>query len=107
NSPVALIEAMASGKPIVATHVGGVPEMMTDKTGLLVKPGDTEGLAEAVNYMLDHYHEYDPKVISELATARYRYEVWGRALHEIYKEVSASGFEGRGPLGSISFNPAP
>jgi glycosyltransferase involved in cell wall biosynthesis len=47
--PVALMEAMASELPVIATRVRGVPELVVhDKTGLLVEPEDAPGLAEAV-----------------------------------------------------------
>jgi glycosyltransferase involved in cell wall biosynthesis len=47
--PVALLEAMAYGKPIVATRVGGIPDVLADGTeGLLVPPGDVTALADAV-----------------------------------------------------------
>jgi len=45
GTPVALIEAGAAGCPAVATHVGGVPDIVTAQTGRLVAPGDAEGLA--------------------------------------------------------------
>jgi len=52
--PLVLLEAMASGLPVVATAVGGVPEMVVDgETGLLVPPDDPGALAEAVNSLLD------------------------------------------------------
>ena len=47
--PVALLEAMAHGKAVVATTVGGVPDVVADDgDGVLVAPGDADGLAEAL-----------------------------------------------------------
>ena len=42
-----ILEAMASGLPIVATRVGGVPELVEDN-GILVESGDEDGFAEAM-----------------------------------------------------------
>ncbi len=46
--PVALVEAMAAGLPAVGTITGGIPELLADGAGVLVPPGDTEALAEAI-----------------------------------------------------------
>ncbi|MBB6030465.1 glycosyltransferase [Oceanithermus desulfurans] len=47
--PLVVLEAMAAGKPVVATSVGGVPELVKDeKTGILISPGDPETLAGAI-----------------------------------------------------------
>jgi glycosyltransferase involved in cell wall biosynthesis len=50
NLPLAVMEAMAAGLPVVATRVGGVPELVADgETGLLVEPDDPAALAAAID----------------------------------------------------------
>ena len=54
----ALTEAMASGRPVVATAVNGVPDLVEPGvTGLLAEPGDVDGLAEGTLWMLQHPQE--------------------------------------------------
>jgi glycosyltransferase involved in cell wall biosynthesis len=49
GTPMVLLEAMAGAKPVVATRVGGVPELVRhDETGLLVPPRDVRSLARAI-----------------------------------------------------------
>jgi glycosyltransferase involved in cell wall biosynthesis len=51
----AVTEAMASGRPVVATAVNGVPDLVeSGATGLLARPGDPESLATSVRWLLDH-----------------------------------------------------
>ena len=51
--PLAVLEAMAWGKPVIATRVGGIPEMIEDGVhGLLVPPADEPALAEALQALL-------------------------------------------------------
>ena len=51
--PLTVLEAMAAGKPVVATGVGGTPEAVVDgETGLLVPPGDVGALAETLDAVL-------------------------------------------------------
>jgi glycosyltransferase involved in cell wall biosynthesis len=52
--PLVVLEAMALGRPVVATPVGGTPELVADgETGLLVPPRDVEALAAALKRVLD------------------------------------------------------
>jgi glycosyltransferase involved in cell wall biosynthesis len=51
--PVALMEAMALGLPVITTRVSGIPELVVDGvSGLLVAPGDAGALAEAIERLL-------------------------------------------------------
>ncbi len=53
--PITVLEAMAAEKPVVATRVGGTPEIIEDGlTGLLVKPNDEKSLAEGIMHILSN-----------------------------------------------------
>jgi glycosyltransferase involved in cell wall biosynthesis len=49
-----LLEAMAAAKPIVATNVGSIPELMTERNGSLVDSGDISALAKAISQYLEN-----------------------------------------------------
>ena len=56
--PTSLLEAMAVGKPVIATRVGGIPEIVKHKeNGLLVEPGDVHELKNALLYILENKDE--------------------------------------------------
>lgn len=66
--PLAVLEAMAWGKPVIATRVGGIPEMIEDGVhGLLVPPADEKALAEALRALLA-----DPARAAQLGEAARR-----------------------------------
>ena len=84
-----LVMAMALGKPIVATRVGGVPELLgDDEAGILVPPGDPAALAGAVTSVL-----CDPSLAAALGEAgrrratRYGAEAMLSLLAKVYREV--------------------
>jgi glycosyltransferase involved in cell wall biosynthesis len=86
GAPVTHLEAMAAGTPVVATAVGGVPELIDDgQNGLLVPAGQPEPLANAILRALDN-----PDVMRRLAergrmTVRnYGAEAWARRIEDEY-----------------------
>jgi glycosyltransferase involved in cell wall biosynthesis len=87
NLPVAVIEAMASGLPVVATRVGGVPELVGDATGLLVEPGNSGALRDAIEEMLGRYAEYSAPAIAGAARANYSLTAVGAIWREIYDDL--------------------
>jgi glycosyltransferase involved in cell wall biosynthesis len=62
GSPNVVLEALASGRPVVATNVGGIPEIMRDECGQLIPPRDSRALAQALASVLDR--SWDAKAIS-------------------------------------------
>ncbi|MFH0779018.1 MAG: glycosyltransferase family 4 protein, partial [Candidatus Eisenbacteria bacterium] len=58
NSPYAVLESLAFGKPVIATKMGGIPEMVRDgENGFLVEPGNSEHLADRISYLASHPEE--------------------------------------------------
>lgn len=90
GSPNVLLEAMAAEVPIVATAVGGIPEIVTDREhALLVQPHDPLAMARAISLLLS-----DPITSQELAraarvlvVARYSLEQRAQALLQLYSNV--------------------
>lgn len=92
--PMVVLEAMALGRPIVATSVGGVPEALGDgAAGLLVPPGDPDALAAALVRLAD-----DPAQAAELGLAarrrwseRYSAERMADAYADVLESMSSAG----------------
>jgi glycosyltransferase involved in cell wall biosynthesis len=57
--PNAALEAFACGRPVVGTRVGGIPEVITDDTGVLAEPRAPESLAEALRTALGRSWDAD------------------------------------------------
>ena len=84
NMPVVILEALASGLPVVSTNVGGIKEMIDDTKGILVKPRNKEALAEAMIKMIETHKNYDANYLRNSVIEKYGYESVGRFLDSIY-----------------------
>ncbi len=88
--PNVILEAMAAARPVVATRVGGVPELVRDGvTGFLIEPGDVDGFARAVGALLD-----DPALAERMGRAgretverQYSCEIAVQRLSKLYLEA--------------------
>src|SRR3972149_9314261 len=75
NSPLAVYEAMAMGRPVIGANIGGIPELIQDHiTGLVFHPGDPEDLAAKMLYLMEN-----PEIARQ----------WGSEARRIAKEKFA------------------
>jgi len=90
GTPIALLEAMAAGVPVVATHVGGVPDVVTEAEAILVPPDDPRALAAAIAQALNEDQR------ARTAAARHRLEAefgvvdWIRKHESLYLDLTSS-----------------
>jgi glycosyltransferase involved in cell wall biosynthesis len=85
GSPLPIYEALACGRPMIASWVGGIPEIITrEDYGLLVPPADTEALTKALFRGLNK--TWDAKQIRE-HVARYSWNNVANQLIDLYKEL--------------------
>lgn len=84
---ISFIEAMASGLPVVATPVGGIPDFLTDgETGLLCTPRDPKSIAEAVERLISEVPLRERVISKALKMVEERYE-WDLITCEMRSRV--------------------
>jgi len=90
--PAKIFDAMAMGRPIVATAVSDIPDILSGGCGLIVTPGDVGALAEAIAYMLD-----DPAAAERMGLAarekcvrEFSWENMQSTLRQVIDRVAAT-----------------
>jgi len=106
-SPIVLREAFASGRPVIATKVGDIPEIVRDReNGLLIEPGNTQALASAILEFISN-----PELAARCAANGFRYatenfsfdRMMEAKLRADFKIISAKrAVEGRAPASPAS-----
>ncbi|RYF86900.1 MAG: glycosyltransferase family 4 protein [Chitinophagaceae bacterium] len=84
NSPCVIGEALCCGLPVIATNVGGIPELVNAQSGILVEPGNTAMLASAMEDIFSRCPSFDSSVISQEARQKFSYQQVGQQFHTIY-----------------------
>jgi len=87
NMPVVISESFSCGLPVVATSVGGIPEYINIDNGKLVAARDEVALFESVNFMLDHFPEFDKHNIRQNAVRVFGKQAVADKLQELYNYV--------------------
>jgi len=94
TTPMVIAQAMAAGKPVVATPVGGVAEMVCDgETGFLVQVGDIDGLAGALRRLLENpsLRMAVGQASYKFANKNYRASAVARRTYDVYQKIAGVG----------------
>ena len=89
-APMCIAEAMAAGKPVVATNICGIPYMVDNgKTGFLFEPRDVQPLTEKIIALLqdDDLRHKMGKRAKEVAKKRWSADIIAKKTVNVYKEI--------------------
>ncbi len=90
NQPVVILESLCVGKPVIATKVGGIADIVDETRGLLVEPNDKDGLVAALMEMQEKYQSYEPKKMAIKAQSEFGHEAISLKFAELYANVLRS-----------------
>ncbi|MBQ3738995.1 MAG: glycosyltransferase [Bacteroidales bacterium] len=87
NLPCVIVEAFASGVPVLSTSVGGIAEILSPERGILIPQGDEDALLQGMNNLLNHYQEYNREAIRSYAISTFAAQNIGQQIYEEYKKT--------------------
>lgn len=90
--PMVVFEAAAAGTPIVASAVGGIPDVLSDREAQLVPAGDVDALAGAIRASLDDLKGARERAVRarERIAAEFSEEVWLDRYEKLYREMAST-----------------
>lgn len=94
NSPCVIGESLCCGVPVIATNVGGIPELINESNGFLIAPGDGQQMIEAIEKIRLNPGAYDRNAISENAIEKYNYKKIGSDIDKWYYKTLAKSKTG-------------
>ena len=86
--PNVVLEALASGRPVVAARVGAVPDLMTDRNGIIVPPEDPDALAAAIRQSFQR--AWDPSALRSSVSAL-TWDDLGKTFFDVLSMASSGG----------------
>lgn len=84
---VVAAESLMSGRPVLSTRCGGPEEFVTPEVGRLIQNDNVEALADGLDWMLDHYRDFDPQALHEYARKRFAPDVVAEQIIAVYRSV--------------------
>ena len=92
---VVVIEALALGKPVIATRCGGPESIVRKEDGILILVDDVDALAAAMIKMVENRNDYDPAEIRKACSARFSEAAIAKRLMNTYADVVAVNASGK------------
>lgn len=87
NSPCVIGEALCCGLPVIASNVGGIPELVNTDNSILISPGNEAELVATMIKITSVPEKYDRKKIAETASGKFSYLAIGEQLNAIYQKI--------------------
>ncbi len=84
---VVAAESLMSGRPVLSTRCGGPEEYLTSDVGRLIDAGSVDALVEGLDWMLDHFADFDPEALHAYARARFAPDVVAERVMAVYRAV--------------------
>lgn len=88
NSPCVIGEAHCCGLPVIATKVGGIPELVNAENGILIAPNDDTALTNAFQLMYKRIETFDNELIAIKSKAKYAYTKIAKQFDDVYKIIN-------------------
>ena len=82
-----ILEAFCCGVPVIGSNVGGIPEFVNDKNGILVEPGNIDELKNAMLKFIKGQVTYDKQEIRNYAVANYSFDAIAKRYIEFYNSA--------------------
>ena len=93
NQPCVILESLCCGLPVIATEVGGIPEIVNERNGILIHPSSEHAefaLLTAIFKFMDEPDLFDRKAIAQNAQRLFSYEEVGKQFLELYGKNTRS-----------------
>ncbi len=87
NMPVVINESLTLGIPVIATRVGGIPEVINERNGILINAGDEDKLLDNLEKVCRGEITFDMNLIQKEAILSWSTESIGKKLTDLYKDV--------------------
>ncbi len=87
NQPVVILEAFACSLPVIATKVGGIPELLKEGFGELVSSESEQELATAIKKVIQNPDNYNKEAMRQYAVENFSYKGVGKQFYDIYQNI--------------------